>query len=395
MKNVLRTGLFAASAGAILPLIVNCSGQPAAVKRKIAAEAKTNVQLPAESNGGDSTIQPGTPPNTQTVPPDPISSVGVPVLPTPPSEINPPDPSTEGDGDFILNATYTVAPETLEPAPKLRGSWIKFSMKASDSKIFKGTDSYLKPMNPDFVRDSWLYLPVGYDGISELPFMVVGDGGWATHQEILRNSIDNLIHAKKIPPMALILVNPGTNDPAQGPNSQRSWEYDSVNDSFVTWIETEVIPRITKDYNVKLTNDPEGRAAMGGSSSGAMAFTMAWFRPDLYHRVYTYSGTFVNRITTPEHPYGAWDYPSFLIKDSEKKPIRVVLEAGENDNLITARIYNDWLLANRTMAQVLKAKGYHYRFQYAPGAKHIDRRVQAQEMPNNLIWLWRGYPIPK
>jgi len=56
-----------------------------------------------------------------------------------------------------------------------------------------------------------------------------------------------------------------------------------------------VLPLVEKQYNVKLTKDPDGRATMGCSSGGAAAMIMAWYRPDLYHRVLTYSGTYVNQ----------------------------------------------------------------------------------------------------
>ena len=37
---------------------------------------------------------------------------------------------------------------------------------------------------------------------------------------------------------------------------------------YVNFVETEVLPRITRDYEVAVTTDPEGRAA-SGESSGA------------------------------------------------------------------------------------------------------------------------------
>ena len=85
--------------------------------------------------------------------------------------------------------------------------------------------------------------------------------------------------------------------------------------TYADFIETEVLPRIEKDYKVTFTKDPEGRATMGGSSGGAAAFTMAWFRPDLYHRVLTYSGTYVDQQSpmNPESPHGAWEYHENLI----------------------------------------------------------------------------------
>ena len=57
---------------------------------------------------------------------------------------------------------------------------------------------------------------------------------------------------------------------------------------------------------------------MGCSSGAAAALSMAWYRPDLYHRVLSYSGTFVNQQWPPsaETPHGAWEYHERLIPDS-------------------------------------------------------------------------------
>ena len=77
-----------------------------------------------------------------------------------------------------------------------------------------------------------------------------------------------------------------------------------------------------KNCQVTLTSDPEGRAAMGGSSGGAAAFIMAWFHPEWYHRVISYSGTFVNQQWpfNPATPGGAWDFHETLIPQSAPKP---------------------------------------------------------------------------
>ena len=136
---------------------------------------------------------------------------------------------------------------------------------------------------------------------------------------------------------------------------------------------------------------------MGGSSGGAAAFTMGWFRPDLYHRILTYSGTYVDQQSpkNPESPHGAWEYHEHLIAKSEVKPLRIWLEVGENDNgskKDEASLHN-WVMANERMAAALKAKGYHYRYEFAAGAGHVDGKVVKQTLPEALLWLWRGYPI--
>jgi len=192
--------------------------------------------------------------------------------------------------------------------------------------------------------------------------------------------------------MIAIMINSGGGD-AQG--SQRGLEYDTVSAQYTTFIETEVLPKIAGDYNLTFTKDPEGRATMGGSSGAACAFTMAWFRPDLYRRVLSYSGTFVNQQSplNPESPRGAWEYHAKFIPESERKPIRIWLEASENDNgskRDEASLHN-WVMANQRMAAVLKAKNYPYRYVFAEAAGHTDGRVTRQTLPGALEWLWQGY----
>ena len=174
-------------------------------------------------------------------------------------------------------------------------------------------------------------------------------------------------------------------------------EYDTVSNKYSTFVETEVLPRVTQETKVTFTKDPEGRATMGGSSGAACAFTMAWFRPDLYRRVLSYSGTFVDQQspTNPESLHGAWEYPRTPDPQSPAKPTRVWLQVGEKDNGAgrpEATLHN-WPMANERMAAALKAKGYHYHYVFCKGAGHVDGRVVSQTLPEALLWLWRGYPI--
>ncbi len=124
------------------------------------------------------------------------------------------------------------------------------------------------------------------------------------------------------------------------------------------------------------------------------AFTLAWFHPELYHRVVAYSGTFVNQ-NSDDYPHGAWEYHENLIPNGPAKPLRVWLEVGEHDNgaASASSDFHNWVIANIRMAKVLKAKGYHYQFIYAKGAGHTDRRVIAQTLPQALEYVWKGYSV--
>jgi enterochelin esterase-like enzyme len=226
------------------------------------------------------------------------------------------------------------------------------------------------------------------------PFMVVQDG--YGYMRMMPRVLDNLIAAERIPAMAAVFVDSGGGD-AQG--SQRGLEYDTLSGRYSDFIETEVLPRVVKETGVALTNDPEGRATMGASSGAACAFTMAWYHPERYRRVLSYSGTFVNQQSPPnaQTPRGAWEYHATILPNAERKPLRIWMEVGEKDLHFDdpEETWHNWPLANRRMAEALKAKGYAYRFTLSLNARHVDPRVAEQTLPGALEWLWRGYEYPR
>jgi enterochelin esterase-like enzyme len=212
---------------------------------------------------------------------------------------------------------------------------------------------------------------------------------------MLFTALDNLIHERRVPVMIAISIGNGSGD-AQG--SQRGLEYDTMSGLYAEFVEKEVLPAIEKRYSVKLTKDPEGRATMGGSSGGSCALSMAWYHPDLYHRVLTYSGTYVNQQwpPNPQTPHGAWEFHEHLIPGAPAKPLRIWMEVGDRDlfspNVMQDNMH-DWVLANENMARVLAAKGYRYQFVFARNAGHVDRATKQQTLPEALEYLWQGYPV--
>jgi enterochelin esterase family protein len=137
---------------------------------------------------------------------------------------------------------------------------------------------------------------------------------------------------------------------------------------------------------------------MGGSSGGSCALIMAWYHPELYHRVLTYSGTYVNQQwpSSPQSPHGAWEFHEHLIPNSPAKPLRIWMEVGDRDLLdpnIMHDHMHDWVVANEDMARVLAAKGYHYQFVFARNAGHVDHAAKEQTLPEALEYLWQGYPV--
>ena len=166
---------------------------------------------------------------------------------------------------------------------------------------------------------------------------------------------------------------------------------------YAEWVEHEVLPLVESKCNVRLTHDPNGRAAMGGSSGGAVSLIMAWYHPEWYHRVLTYSGTYINQQWpyNAQTPHGAWEFHEHLIAESKRKPIRLWMEVGDRDlfnpNAMRDNMH-DWVVANENMAKVLAAKHYHYQFVFAENAGHVDHAVREQTLAEALEYLWQGYP---
>jgi enterochelin esterase family protein len=210
---------------------------------------------------------------------------------------------------------------------------------------------------------------------------------------MLFTALDSLIPQHKLPVMIAISIGNGSGD-AQG--SQRGLEYDTMSGRYAEFVEHEVLPLVEEKAHVKLTHDADGRATMGGSSGGSCALIMAWFHPELYHRVLTYSGTYVNQQWPhdPKTPHGAWEFHEHLIPENPRKPIRIWMEVGDKDlynpNVMRDNMH-DWVEANERMAKVLAPKGYHYQYVFAENAGHVDRAVRMQTLPEALEYVWQGY----
>ena len=317
-------------------------------------------------------------------------------------------PPPNEDGNFIIGPTHTPAPEMAVQEGVPQGTIHNFTMSSADSRIYpgiareQGTFGTVDPKDPaklvvttshpaPYTRRVAVYVPKQYVPGTPAPFIVGADGP----DQSLFVALDNLIAQKRVPVIIAISIGNGSGD-AQG--SQRGLEYDTMSARYAEFVESEVLPLVEKQYNVKLTKDPEGRATMGCSSGGSAALIMAWYRPDLYHRVLTYSGTYVNQQwpPSPDTPHGAWEFHERLIPNSPPKPIRLWMEVGDRDLLnpnIMRDEMHDWVVANENMAKVLAAKGYRYQFVFARNAAHCDRGVKQQTLPAALEWLWKGYPV--
>lgn len=315
-------------------------------------------------------------------------------------------PPPDVDGNFIVGPTHTPAPETMPTEGVPAGTVCNLTMRSSDSKIYPGiardpgtfgrpdlndpaklvvTTSHPAP----YTRKVAVYVPKQYVAGTAAPFIVGADGP----DPLLFATLDNLIFQKRVPAMVAISIGNGSGD-AQG--SERGLEYDTMSGRYAEFVETEVLPLVEQQCHVTLTKEPEGRATMGGSSGAAAALIMAWYHPEWYHRVLSYSGTYVNQQwpPNPETPHGAWGFHETLIANTPVKPIRIWMHVGDHD------LYNpnsmrddmhDWVVANENMAKALAARGYHYQFLFVKNAGHTERIVKQQTLPEALEYVWHGY----
>jgi enterochelin esterase-like enzyme len=317
-------------------------------------------------------------------------------------------PPADADGNFILGPTHNPAAETSAGKPVPQGTITNFTISSTDSKIYPGiareagTFGAIDPSDPakmlvttshaaPYTRRVAVYVPSQYVPGTAAPFIVSADGP----DRGLFTALDNLIAEHKVPAMIAISIGNGSGD-AQG--SERGLEYDTMSGLYAEFVQKEVLPLVESKCNVKLTEDPDGRATMGGSSGGSCALIMAWYHPELYHRVLTYSGTYVNQQwpSNPQTPHGAWEFHEHLIPQSPAKALRIWMEVGDRDNLnanVMRDNMHDWVVANENMAKVLAAKGYHYQFVFARNAGHTDGRVKQQTLAEALEYVWQGYPI--
>ncbi|HEY5078358.1 MAG TPA: alpha/beta hydrolase-fold protein [Opitutaceae bacterium] len=252
---------------------------------------------------------------------------------------------------------------------------------------------------PGTLHDFCVYVPAQYDPAIPASLMILQDGqAWVRLTGDLRAPwvFDNLIYRREVPVTIVVFINPGRK-PDQPVATQSDWgdkttnrpqEYNAVDDKYAHVIVDELLPLLYQRYN--LSKNPNDHA-IGGASSGAIAaFTVAWNRPDQFHKVLSTIGSFVNIR-------GGDAYPD-MIRAADRKPIRVYLLDGANDNRGLRgkgpdAAYDprwDWHALNLRMLAALTDKGYDVNFCWGIGP-HSQNMAGAM-LPEMLRWLWRDYP---
>ena len=260
----------------------------------------------------------------------------------------------------------------------------------------------------------WVYASPGVDPSRPSAVMVWQDGHRFLERERrsrIQTVVENLVHARKVPPMVLVLIAPGyigshDNSKSYAPREighMRSLLYDTYNDDYNRMVVDEIFPKVNQTY--RLREDGYSRAIGGQSSGGICSLNAAWFRPHAFSRVLSRIGSYasIQWRYGQENPFG--EYPlgrfgdrdpcepldggniwPFLIRKRDRRNIRIWLEDGTYD---LENAYGSWPLQNIQLANSLKMKEYDFYFSFG-NAQHSTTYGDA-ELPEAMTWLWRDY----
>lgn len=282
------------------------------------------------------------------------------------------------------NSQYRLGPDSMPqdgvPKGEIRGPFV------IKSNVFPGTQ-----------HTYWVYVPAQYDASIPAALMIYQDGqAFKDEKGDIRaqNVMDNLIYRREIPVMIGVFINPGRTPEQVEPSPATGWgdgttnrgtEYNTPDDKYPRVITEELMPALNKDYNI--SKDPEMRG-IGGSSSGAIAaFMVAWERPNEFRKVLSNVGSFVDLR-------GGYVYPERVLA-GDKKPIRVYLCDGRNDNRgLRNGVYDknrDWFFQNVRLMKALTQKGYDVNYSW--GMNLHGQKFGGAIMPEMMRWLWRDGPV--
>ena len=296
-------------------------------------------------------------------------------LAQPPPEPQPPDPDVH----------YQIGPDSLEREGVAKGE-------------VRGPFTLPSRAYPGTQHTYWVYVPAQYDKAVPASLMIFNDGQAFKNMEgdlRVPNVLDNLIDRRELPVLLAVFINPGRTPEQPEPNpkewgdqtTNRPTEYNTLDDKYARVIVDELMPVLYREYNI--SKDPE-RHGIGGTSSGAIAaFTVAWQRPNEFHKVLSIVGSYTNIR-------GGDAYPD-IVRQTEKKPIRIFLNDGRNDNRGIGRnggAYDqrrDWFYQNVRLMQALSEKGYDLN--YIWGINTHGQRMGGPMVPEMMRWLWRDHPV--
>ena len=224
-------------------------------------------------------------------------------------------------------------------------------------------------------REIAVYLPPGYARDAKpYPLLVVFDeiDYLGDPKQIVLvptpTILNNLISAKRIPPMVAVLIDnvPGGRDREL-----------ACNTVFADFLSSELLPWAHSLYN--FTADPRQTVVTGSSLGGLAAACNGLRHSEIFGNVLSQSGAFhwippkgdgASNSDTDSEPN--WVAKQFIA--SPKLPLRFYLDAGSEEFDVSGD-GRSILVTNRTLRDVLLAKGYEVHFEeFAGGHDYLSWR---------------------
>ena len=225
-----------------------------------------------------------------------------------------------------------------------------------------------------------VYTPPDYRPAGKpYPLMVLLDGGSRMSPMDTPTVLDNLITAKRIPPLLAVLVS--------NPNDEARYRELGGGPEFPDFLATELMPWVRKEYHA--TAEPRQTMIAGTSLSGFAAVYAALLHPETFGNVISQSGTLffsplVSRgnDTRIDHKSDQnWLEQQFI--QSPLLPIHFYIEAGSMERF---RSGDGLLVSARRLRDVLRARGYSVLYNEFYGAH--DDIVWRETFADALIRLF-------
>ena len=178
-------------------------------------------------------------------------------------------------------AQAPAAPQTQAPEPNPDAHYQlgpdSFPREGVAKGEVRGPFTLPSQAYPGTQHTYWVYVPAQYDPSVPASLMIFNDG------QAFKNPVegdlraptvlDNLIDRREIPVMLAVFINPGRTPEQPEPTPQewgdrttnRPTEYNSLDDRYARVIADELMPALTKEFNI--AKDPE-RRGIGGAPQG-------------------------------------------------------------------------------------------------------------------------------
>lgn len=202
---------------------------------------------------------------------------------------------------------------------------------------------------PQQKRPLFVYTPPGYSPTgSTYPLLVAFDGEGAVSAFSLPIILDELIAARRIPPVVALLVGSGDRSTELKPNPR-----------FADFVALDLVPWVRAHYHA--TADPR-RTVISGISLGGLGAMYAGLRhPEVYGNVLSQSGSFW--WAADEHDV---EQTARELATMPRQPLRVWMEVGSME-ISNLRPETTMLAANRHLRDVLQARGYDISYREFDG----------------------------